>query len=334
MNPQSALRDPESPGYVELHGGTSAVRIVPALGGKITSMRLAGREWLWAGDAAVPRRVPGEAERADDGEAAYAERADGGGYDECFPTVGACTLPNAAGAFAGVALPDHGELWSAQPWADVRAREGGQSVTLAWRGRRMPYRFEREVCVTPSGEVEMRYTATNDGRAAMPFLWSAHPIFPVSSKTRLDLPAGTRVRVFSQQGIDLGGAGAEHRWPLVQRGGKKKPADLSAPESVARRYACKLFLDAPAGRAAVVEDGARLEVAFDAAAVPTLALAINRRGWTPFARGRGRSYVALAPCSGAPEALRDALDPAWAGAQWLQPGESRTWTLVWRGSRA
>jgi len=316
-----------TPGFVELHGGSTSVRVVPALGGKLAGLRLAGREWLWASEV-IPPRVPGAAERADD--ASYVTLADSGGYDECFPTVGACTLPDEAGAFAGLALPDHGELWSAQPVVDVRAGEGGHSATLTWRGRRMPYRFEREVRVTPGGEVVMRYAVTNGGSSPMPFLWSAHPLLPLGPRTRLDLPAGTRVRVYAQHGIDLGGPGAEHRWPLLQRG--KKAADLSAPDAVARRYACKLFLDARASWAAVVEGGARLEVAFDPRDVPNLGLWINRRGWTPFARGKPYLNLAVEPCIGAPDSLADALSPAWQGAHWLQPGETREWELVWRGT--
>ncbi len=68
-----------------LRGGGSSVAIDPALGGKISSLHLAGREWLWTSDA-IPRRVPDDAMRSDD--ASYVELADTGGFDECFPTVG------------------------------------------------------------------------------------------------------------------------------------------------------------------------------------------------------------------------------------------------------
>jgi len=37
----------------------------------------------------------------------YVETADSGGYDECFPTVGPCTLPSDVERYGGLALPDH-----------------------------------------------------------------------------------------------------------------------------------------------------------------------------------------------------------------------------------
>ena len=65
-------------GTAELCAGDARVVIAPALGGKIISMRLGGREWLW-NDPRVPHRVGGD--------------PDSGGLDECFPTAAACNLP-------------------------------------------------------------------------------------------------------------------------------------------------------------------------------------------------------------------------------------------------
>ena len=39
---------------------------------------------------------------------------DASGFDECFPTIGACAYPEAP--WQGVIAPDHGELWTL-PWA-------------------------------------------------------------------------------------------------------------------------------------------------------------------------------------------------------------------------
>jgi hypothetical protein len=61
-------------------------------GGRWTSLRLAGREWLWSG--------PGLHTGPRSGMTSY---VDAGGLDECLPTV------------RGV--PDHGVLWS-RPWSD------------------------------------------------------------------------------------------------------------------------------------------------------------------------------------------------------------------------
>ncbi len=115
-------------GFAELRGGGSRVMIVPSLGGKIAQMELGGRQWLWTSDV-VRYALPDENE-------SYAETADTGGYDECFPTVMSCKVPTWVKGFGGIELPDHGELWSQTPAIDVRTSPDGQSATTAWIGRR------------------------------------------------------------------------------------------------------------------------------------------------------------------------------------------------------
>ncbi|MDQ6887463.1 MAG: hypothetical protein M3068_09230 [Gemmatimonadota bacterium] len=302
---------------IELRAGSTRLVIIPALGGKIAAMEMGGREWLWRSDV-IPLRAPTEGE-------SYVKTADSGGYDECFPTVGACTLPQTATGFGGLELPDHGELWSQHARCEVDTRDGLVSRT-DWTGRRMPYRFSRQITVDPTGTVAMRYAATNSGRDPLPFVWSSHPLFPLTPDTRIVLPQGARVRVYAQHGIELLGAAAEHRWPRL-RG--ERELDLSAPNAVARSYACKLFLEMPVGEAALEQGGARLSVSFDAGEVPNFGLWLNKRGWSAFGRGKKR-YLNLAfePCIGAPDTLSDALGD-WKSAHWIAAGETRSWTLTW-----
>jgi hypothetical protein len=332
---------------VVLAAGGSRVVILPELGGKISEMTLAGRQWLWTSDS-LPYVAPTEQVAADD-SASYVLTADTGGYDECFPTVGACVLPAAAGAYAGLALPDHGELWS-QPAVTERvdgaaADAPGESVGAAgevavtrWRGRRMPYMLTRTVRVDADGAVHMHYAAANLGDVPLPFLWSAHPLLPLTAATRVELPLAARVRVHAEHGIALGGAGAEHRWPILRADGDGgRNVDLAHPASVGHDFACKLFLDLPSElrvRAALEEAGARLEVEFDTREVPQFGLWLNHHGWTPFDGGEPYRNLAFEPCIGAPDPLGDALDPAWDAAAWLGPREMRRWSLVWRGKRA
>lgn len=305
-------------GSAELRAGDSRVVIVPALGGKIISLELGGREWLWTSDV-IPRQVPVDG-------ASYVETGDSGGYDECFPTIAPCTLPSTVARFGGVSLPDHGELWSQPTTFALETRPEGMYAASGWHGRRMPYRFVRAIFVGRD-RVEMRYAVTNDGKAPLPFVWSAHPLLPLGKSTRLVLPEASRVRVWSQHGIELGGPGRELRWPRVAVAGKL--VDLSRPDAVARAYACKLFVDATAGPIAVEEEGARLELTLDPAQVPHVGLWLNRGGWSPFRRRGSYRNLALEPCIGAPDSLSEALG-AWRGAAWLGPDATREWTLVWR----
>src|SRR5579883_679282 len=310
-------------GFAELHGGGTRLRIVPALGGKIASLEAAGREWLWTSDV-LPWQEPVDG-------ASYVETADSGGYDECFPTVAACHLPSGVQRFVGLALPDHGELWSQRPVVAIETDPDGQRAVCTWAGRRLPYRFVRTVQVTTHGSVVMRYAATNCGDHPLPFIWSAYPVFPLTPSTRVDLPTGARVRVAAAHGEALRGLAPEFRWPHVRL--EKRIADLTVPDQVGRHYACKLFIEMPPGTTVVAleENGPRLEVALDGHTVPTVGLWINKREWTPFKRGKPYLNIALEPCIGAPDSLTEALG-AWRAAQWLQPGQTRQWALTWRAT--
>jgi galactose mutarotase-like enzyme len=335
---------------VTLAAGGATVEIAPALGGKISSLRLAGREWLWTNDQ-LPRVAPTPEVAGDDG-ASYVATADTGGYDECLPTVGACTVE--VPGIGRVALPDHGELWAQHaPTERLDAPAASAAAVTRWTGRRLAYAFSRTVTVDAGGDVRMAYELASRAEAAIPFLWSAHPLLPFSPGTRLDLPVAARVRVWSQHGVDLGGAGAEHRWPVLRAGGRDATpfgpheVDFTFPALATRRfggagqdgYSCKLFLDLPraaAGRTVrlgVEQEGARLEVEVDPAEVPHLGLWLNHGGGTGVAGGRPYYNLGFEPCSGAPDPLDVALG-AWQGAQWLAPGETRRWTLTWRGRAA
>ena len=310
-------------GSAELRAGSTKAVIIPALGGKITSLEFAGREWLWCGELAG-RSLPVDG-------APYDEAIDGGGYDEFFPTVAACTLPSHVSRYGGLSLPDHGELWSQPATFTLETRPEGMYAVTGWQGRRLPYRFVRGVFVGNSGSVEMHYAVTNDGDTRLPFVWSAQAVLPLTRTTRLILPDGTRARVGSQEGVELGGQGAYLRWPRAVIGGKL--VDLTRPDEVARSYSCKIYFDPAVGRAAVEDDGARLEVTFDCEKVRHVGLSINKPGWSPFRRQRGARTIALAPSIGSPDSLTEALG-GWRDAAWLDPGEKREWRLTWRSSVA
>jgi len=348
----SALQRDRQHDVVTLAAGGAHVEILPALGGKISALRLAGREWLWTNDQ-LPRVAPTPDVAADDG-ASYVMTADTGGYDECLPTVGACTI-DVPGA-GRVALPDHGELWS-QPGAteQLPSADGSAAAVTRWTGRRLAYAFTRTITVGADGAVRMEYALTSRGATAIPFLWSAHPLLPFTPDTRLDLPIAARVRVGSEEGIALGGEGAEHRWPVLRVGDARatrfgpRELDFTRPAAVAHAlggakgeaagYACKLFLDLPrasAGRSVrlgVEQAGARLEVEVDPGEVPHLGLWLNHGGWAPSGDRRPYYNLGFEPCIGVPDALDAALG-RWQGAHALAPNETRRWTLTWRGRAA
>lgn len=325
---------PPSFGSVELRGGNARVVLIPALGGKIAELWFGDRQWLWR-NAQLPFRLPVAG-------ASYVLTADSGGFDECFPTVGACTLPSLVRGAGGRELPDHGELWAQQPAIQLTTAEDGHRAHFVWQGERLPYRFERSLVVTPDGDVRCEYAVTNLGEQKFPFIWSAHPLLPLGRDTRVELPEAARVRIWTQHGIDLGGPGAEHRWPRLRSGGQL--LDLSSPGRAWRRpFACKLFVDLPSGMQSVrVREGQdMLEARFDSAEVPHLGLWVNRGGWNPLPRTSWLPWrkpepyenLAFEPAIGAPDTLSDALG-AWDGARWMDAGETRRWTVTWSGGTA
>jgi hypothetical protein len=91
--------------------------------------------------------------------------------------------------------------------------------------------------------------------------------------------------------------------------------------AVAKRYACKVFLEMRDGTAAVIEDGLRLELTFAIDEIPHIGLWINHGGWSPTKRMKPYQNFALQPCIGAPDTLEEALGAGRARSGWI--AESR-----------
>src|ERR1039458_7185807 len=78
--------------------GACAVTVLPDLGGKIASIRLHGRELLQAPLAPLALRT----------QTLPFDASDASGWDECLPSVAACTVETSTG---NSQIPDHGDLW-------------------------------------------------------------------------------------------------------------------------------------------------------------------------------------------------------------------------------
>ena len=296
------------PGIVELSAENARVAFVPAQAGRVIALELGGKQWLAEGER--------------------------GGITECFPTIAPCTISSGIPSLGGQSLPAGGEIAERPPSFTMETHEGRKGATalravMEWTGERAPWRYARELRVTPDAVI-MRYTLDNDGDEKLPFLWAARATLPLRDTTTLELPDSSRTRIGAQQGIDLLGVSAEHRWPKLRSA--KAIVDFSNPATVARKFSCTLFVDLGTGRATVTEGPHRLIVEFDAARIPQFEVSVDRRGWAPFGSGSNTSSVAIAPRIGVPDALSDALG-SWNGAHWVAPGERREWEVVLRGER-
>ncbi|MDX6294328.1 MAG: hypothetical protein QOH50_3403 [Kribbellaceae bacterium] len=175
-------------------------------GGRWTSLKLAGREWLWSG--------PGLHSGPRVGMTSY---VDVGGLDECFPTV------------RGV--PDHGVLWShewSEGWDDRRDTLWDDSSDDRWDelwetvetdefvfGRRMISGARRPPYELNALWADYRLVAEPGYR----FVWAAHALLDCAVGAQVVVPGGTSCRLFPEASKVLdrpwpaGALWVEDAWP-------------------------------------------------------------------------------------------------------------------------
>ena len=157
------------------------------------------------------------------------------------------------------------------------------------------------------------------GREAAP---SGRRAASPGESTTLELPDSSRTRIGAQQGIDLLGVSAEHRWPKLRSA--KAIVDFSKPDAVARKFSCTLFVDLAAGRASVTEGPSRLHVEFDATRIPHFESA-----WASGGRLRRGSQLTATIAPGSCARPERGVG-AWNGAQGGAPGYCRSGRLLSR----
>jgi galactose mutarotase-like enzyme len=293
---------------VSLSNGEIEVVVVPAVGAKITNLRrLRGREWLWR-TPVVPLAPasPG---------ADFSRAGDSGGWDECFPTVAPARVEVAG---RSVALPDHGELWTAA-WSSTVYQTDGETVFDSTAGgTALPSELRRWIRVDRSEPiVRLDYQLTNLGPDPFPWIWAAHPLFSTPAGTRLELPGVERITVDHAVGRAGLEPGTALRWP----------SDLAEwPESDRPGFALKAFARSPTGTAILHAPGRgeRLLLRVDPASVPHLGLWLNRGGWPD--PDRGYRNLGLEPAIGPADGLDQAI--ARGAAESIDPGTVRRWQVV------
>jgi hypothetical protein len=281
---------------------------VPAAGLRLTHLRrLRGREWLWRSDR-VPLAVPRPG-------TAYGETGESGGWDECFPTVGASPIPGVPGGL----LPDHGELWSADWHSSVYEHAEGTTLAGTVQGTRLPYEFFREITLLHDAPaIRVRYRLRHTGDAPFPWIWSAYPLFNVQPGSTLTLPGVGQVKLDAVSGRDDLSRDDVVSWPI----GIGRSTDHFRFPEAGGGWSVTLFGDlGPEGRMVVTDPraGERLEIVVDRAHVPQVRVHIE-------VGAEGRHRLGLGPCLGAPDRLEDAV-LGWGAAEMLEPGEERSWAV-------
>jgi galactose mutarotase-like enzyme len=148
--------------------------ILPEFGGRISSIKLDGREeWISQPLAPLVARNVGD----------DFIRPEISGWDEMVPTTDCCQSLDGLHD-----LPDHGEVWS-RPWSveEVRATSLTLSIELVTR----TLRFWRKVSLVATdpnqSSVIIQYRITNTGKISAPAYWSSHPLFSAADITQVQI---------------------------------------------------------------------------------------------------------------------------------------------------
>jgi galactose mutarotase-like enzyme len=294
-----------------LENDTLRTVVVPTMGAKIVSLldKRTGGEWL-AGPGERPFRP-----------AAYGatfDQQDMSGWDEMFPTITACQYP-APGAYTGVPLPDHGEVW-AVPWSQVQ----GDDLTLAVDGRALPYRLTRRLSLPGPASLRFDFHLVNLGAEPLPHIWAAHPQFACGTEAQVVLPPEvTQVYNVLTEEWGWGAFNAVLPWPAAQRAdGVALQLDTIGPPTLKRARKFYVLPEHAVAAATLVRRpaGDWLRMAWDAAQVPYLGL------WVDEGALNAASVAAPEPATG----FYDSLDLAWQNRRVavVAPGAEVTWWLT------
>ncbi len=293
---------------VVMDNGTVRLEVLPDLGGKMRSLKslLTGREFLLQPPAQPYRHAE---------YGAVFEEYDASGFDECFPTVSQCDYPVAP--FAGVVLPDHGELWSV-PWKH-EVIDG--ELHLAVTGVRLPYVFRTRIKLLEN-VLETNYRLTNESDVAFEWLWSAHPLLAAERHAEIVLPKEVdRVLVNSSAGNNLGKSGDFCNWPRTCSGVHLDK--IIGPE---QGTADKLFSPRLSeGSCGVYFPSTDEAIAFhfDPASLPYVGIWICQGGWPTIENGH--FTVALEPCTARADSLAEAVERGESFV--IGPHKEHSWSL-------
>jgi galactose mutarotase-like enzyme len=321
---------------VLIQAGCCAVTILPRLGGKIASIRVGELELLQRPLAPYAPRT----------RTMSFDAGDASGWDECLPSVAACTVETAGGT---ASIPDHGDLWRVE-WRsrdqgtgdreqELGTRDEGLGnkdsrpgvVALAGECFSLPLTLERTVRLTETAlgwELRLDYSVRNTGDFSVPWSWAAHPLFVAEAGDRIVLPGSIEtLRLEGSGGERLGSGGDTVNWPMALLA-DGNVCDLSLAQGIESGIGDKLF----AGPLRLAENwcalerpraGVRIKVDFDAAAMPYLGLWICYGGW-PERPGPKQMCVAMEPAT----APVDSLAETGPWSQFLASGESYQWPMT------
>jgi len=284
------------------------IRILPSHGGKLVSLRSVrtGEEFL------LPPLNP---YRHVSALAPFSE-SDGGGFDECLPSVASCESMEGMPPVA-----DHGDLWR-KPW-QVDARRG--AIMLHTEAASRPLRLSRTAFLQETCLV-LDYELLNLSDRPTTWLWSAHPLLSVEAGDRILLPKEIENVAVEYSAGDNFKRGSSIDWPLATTLSGER-TDLRVMGEQDGTTAHKLFARMEQqGFAALYRHRAHQGIAiqFDSKMLPFLGLWVSCGAWPQ--EGVQKQYtVALEPTTSSVDSLAAASKNGTARV--LNPHEQCHWRL-------
>lgn len=268
-----------------LHNAFVSVSTIPALGGKITSLRrIDGREFLSRSDRAYQKRQYG----MNYGDTEF------DGIDECFPSLSASTYP--AEPWQAVHIPDHGEICQLE-WQVTAADD--QQITCRINGKALPYIFERSIRLRGT-EIVLDYQLHNTSDQILHWMYAFHPLFHGETGCALAFPDTTPIRVALSSGKHLGPADKTYKWSEFKNAEQTLFKDQQYQSGSKRYYK---YYAGPLDTGAVdlhYTDGSQLQITWPAALFPYAAV------WCSQGAVGGLEHIAAEPTNTIHDALLDA----------------------------
>ena len=240
------------------------------------------------------------------------------GFDECFPTVEACTIQSKLGS--NISFPDHGQLWS-KPW-HYKITDDETLIRTA-KGINWDYSFSKKVHLEENRFV-IDYLVENNEAEPLPYIWAAHPLLNIEEGDEIYLTDEIqKLILYWASDPAIGKKGDVIEWPLMD-----SVNDYSKIPSKNFGKAIKCFsqkLKEPVWATLhKTKNRESFLISFDSNLISFLGLWICYGGW-PENSSNKHFTIAIEPTNACCDSLAMAIDNNACGI--LQPHQKNEWRM-------
>ncbi|HUU95290.1 MAG TPA: hypothetical protein VM487_06100 [Phycisphaerae bacterium] len=279
--------------------GRWELECIPADGARLSVLRFSGRDLVTTCPASFrpPRQDFGEYET----RPVY-------GYDDCFPSVRACAIPDVG----WTQIRDHGELC----WLKWDVRQPENRLDCYTTSEVLPTVSFRRSMLFGDTSITWEFEVGNAGDSPVPFQHVMHPLMPLDQIADVQLP-------------EYGSVLDENEGRALSLATPRECMDflLGKPRGTATML---LLQRVHPGRATLMlKGGLSLEMEFSAELSPTFGIWWNHVGY-PDEHGGLRMECAFEPIPGPSSSLAEVLRQG--GQLTVEPHGHTTWSITWNMS--